>query len=99
MQERMQPSRKGSVFASGGLVVLLLTVGPSTVFGQTAPPGEAPQAGTPGQGEAAAGASGEAPQPPPPPPPPTPKPEPPPPPPVGPAAPAELPFGTVPKGP
>jgi len=94
MHERMQSSRKVSVFARGGLVALLVTISAAKVSAQTAPPGEPTSGGTPAAGEPAAPAGGEATPPPPPP-----KPEPPPPPPLSAAPPMELPFGTVPKGP
>jgi hypothetical protein len=103
MHERMQRSRKGSVFASGGLLTLLLVGGAPKVFGQTASPAEpappapgaeAPAAARPDQGEPPVETGSQRPpviqpaaQPVPPPPPP-------PPPPV-----KEFAFGTVPKGP
>ena len=92
MPERMQSSRKGRVFASGGLVVFMLTLGAPKVFGQTTPVAEAPPppAATP---ESPPPAGPEAP---PPPPPPKQELPPPPPPPV---TPTELPFGVTPKGP
>src|SRR5688572_15767461 len=102
MHERMQTNRMGSRLAGGGLLALLLSLGPSKAFGQTAPPGEARPAAASNPGEAAGAraplaAPPESPPPlqaPPPAPPPAPAPAP------GPApAPTELPFGTVPKGP
>jgi len=101
MHERMQTNRKGSVWAGGSLLALLLIGGPAKAFGQTAPPGEAPPPAAPNPGDTA-GASAVASPPPPeqpppgqlPPPPPASVPAPPPPP-----GPVELPFGTVPKGP
>jgi hypothetical protein len=91
MHERMQSSRRGRVFASGGLVVFMLTLGAPKVFSQTTPVAEAPPpAATP---ESPPPAGPEAP---PPPPPPKQELPPPPPPPV---TPTELPFGVTPKGP
>ena len=98
MHERMQTSRKGRVFAGGGLlVVCLLILGPAKAFGQTAPPGEAPPAPQPPRRESAGQPRrrpaprhrrlrNQPPRPPPPPPPPVPLRR-------------RLPFGTVPKGP
>src|SRR5439155_20523091 len=75
MHERMQSSPKGRVFASGGLVVVLLTLGAPKVFGQTGPTAEAAPAAAPPESPPPAPGANEAPPPPPPP-----KPEPPPPP-------------------
>ena len=93
MHERMQSSRKGRVFASGGLVVFMLTLGAPKVFSQTTPPGEAPPpAAHPREPAAGRRQRGD----------PTARLRPnrsrrrrPPPP----AAPVELPFGVAPKGP
>src|SRR5437763_4843661 len=95
MHERMQSSRKGSVFGRGLLVALLVTVTAAKVMAQTAPPGEptpaeAPAAGEPPPtGATATEAPPTAPV----------KPEPPPVAPPSAPAPSEIPFGTVPKGP
>jgi hypothetical protein len=72
----------------------VLALGPATALGQTAPSSEGGQAATDTSAGAPDRASVEAPPPvvaPPPPPPPAPPPAPP--------APAEIPYGTVPKGP
>jgi hypothetical protein len=97
MHERMQTNRKGRGVAGGSLLALLLIVVPAKAFAQTAPPGEAPPTAAPNPGETAGASAAAAPplteQPPPP------QPPAPPPPPAPAAAPVELPFGTVPKGP
>jgi hypothetical protein len=100
MHERMQPRRKGSVFASGGLAALLLICGAPRAFGQTATPGEAAPPAPPDQGEPPTETGSQRPPAVQPPAEPTPPPPPlPPPPPTPPGQQAEFPFGTVPKGP
>src|SRR5690242_15798438 len=99
MHERMQPSRKGSVFASGGVVALLLICGAAKAFGQAAPPDEETPTARPDQGEPPTETGSQRPPLVQPAPAPTPPPPPLPPPPPTTSGTAEFPFGTVPKGP